>query len=370
MALSILTENEQNGDIEFQHSLLCTLAFPRSEQNSREYVHEQGGRILKLSAGDLYIASEGRMVPQPLPYGPKARMGFAHICGEALRSNDPAVELERSGRKFMSRMGIPDGGTAYDMMRLQMNAIAAVRMVLGYTGTDGRSNTVDMKPIHAFSAWEPQKDGGLWPSAIQLSVEFFDDLKKHAVPLSTNALRGLSGSALALDWYGFFAYRLHSLEKPLFLSWRALHAQMGHGYATAKDFRKRSLLALKAVLQVYPSANVEQVPGGLMLKPSPSPVARRAVGVLPSRADKVRASLPADPPAKPNQAHQTPVRHLNPHTIERFRRLYPSLDPYVCEDDFRYWLDTYPSAKQPHSYDAAFLGFAKKWAEKAKKAKV
>lgn len=173
-------------------------------------------------------------------------------------------------------------------------------------------------------------------------------------------MRGLSGSALALDWYGFFAYRLHTLEKPLFLSWGMLHAQLGQEYADAKDFKRWSLSAIKAVLEVYPSAKVEQVTGGLMLKPSPPPIARQCVGVLPSRADKVKASLPPlapDLPAPP----AAPVRRLHYKTIEKFKALHPRKDVYACEADFRYWLDTSPEDKEPENYDAAFLGFAKKW---------
>lgn len=352
MALCIVTEKEQE-EIEYQHSLLCALAFPRSRQNSREYVREQGGRMLKMSAGELFSEKNRCFIQQPIPYGPKARLAFMHICGEALRSNDPAVELERSARAFMSRLGISDAGSEYDMMRRQMNAIAAMRLLIGYT-KDGRSCTIDTKPIFLFETWEPQKYGGFWPSTIQLSLDFFNDLRKHAVPLSVNALRGLSGSALALDWYSFFAYRLHSLERPLFLKWGLLHAQLGHEYANPKDFKRKSLPAIKAVLEVYPSAKVEQVMGGLMLKPSPSPIARKAVGVLPNRADKVKADLMS------SAAAISSPRNLNTRTIERFQRLYPRFDCYTCEFDFRFWLDT-QATEQPRNYDAAFLGFAKSW---------
>jgi hypothetical protein len=63
----------------------------------------------------------------------------------------------------------------------------------------------------------------------------------------------------------------------------------------------------------------------------------------------VRRSLPAPAEAK----------NLKPVTVERFRKLYPRLDPYACKADFDAWLDE--GKEPPRHYDAAFLGFAKKW---------
>lgn len=353
-------ERQQSDSIEYQHSLLCALALPRSRQESREYVREWQGRILKLSAGDLYNGQ--RLVPQFLPYGPKARLAFMHICTEAVKTQSRYIETEGSARAFMQRIGIGDGGDQYRLFRQQMNALGACSLTLGYMKPSGKAATVTAKPIEEFEAWLTDDDGqpSLWSSSLILGEAFYKDLMQHAVPLSANALRGLSGSALALDWYGFFAYRLHTLERPLFLSWGMLHAQLGQEYADAKDFKKKSLPAIKAVLEVYPSAKVEQVRGGLMLKPSPPPIARQCVGVLPSRADKVKASLPPLAPALPAPP-AAPVRRLHYKTIEKFKALYPRKDVYACEADFRYWLNNSSKAAEPENYDAAFLGFAKKW---------
>ena len=51
-------------------------------------------------------------------------------------------------------------------------------------------------------------------------------------------------------------------------------------------------------------------------------------------------------------------RYLQTPTIEKFRKLYPRVDPYACKSDFDVWLIGKTS---PKSYDAAFLGFAEKW---------
>jgi hypothetical protein len=357
--LVFLDENTETrpDSVEYQHSLLCALTLPRSNQPGREYIREYQGRSLVLEAGSLYDGS--KWIPQPLPYGPKARLAFMHICSEAVKAQSRFVEIERSARAFMERIGLDDQGKNYRLFRKQMNALSACRLKLGYTKHDGKAVSFETKPIEQFEAWITNENGqpALWASCLTLSESFYVDLVKHAVPLSANALRGLSNSALALDYYGIFAYRLHALDKPLFLSWKQLHAQIGQEYADPKDFKKKSLPMIKAALDVYPSAKVEQVKGGLMLKPSPPPIAQQAVGVSRGLADKVKASLPV--PELP-----TPARCLHYKTIEKFKALYPRKDVYACEVDFRYWLET-SDAEPPENYDAAFLGFAKKWNEQS-----
>ena len=112
-----------------------------------------------------------------------------------------------------------------------MNALAACRFRLGYTSLDGKAGTLDVKPIEKFEAWTVNEGGQpvLWASDLILGDAFFNDLIKHAAPLSGKAIRDLSGSALALDWYGLLAYRLHSLEKPIFVSWDQMRDQMENG---------------------------------------------------------------------------------------------------------------------------------------------
>jgi hypothetical protein len=340
---------------EFQHSLLCILTLPRSRQPSREYIREYQGKSLVLEAGTLWDGQ--KWTQQLLPYGPKARLAFMHICSEAVKTQSRYIEIERSARAFMSKIGLDDQGNNYRLFRQQMNALAACRFRLGYTSSDGKAGTLDVKPIEKFEAWTVNEGGQpvLWASDLILGDAFFNDLIKHAAPLSGKAIRDLSGSALALDWYGLLAYRLHSLEKPIFVSWDQMRDQIGQEYKQVRSFKQQSLEAIKAVLEVYPSAKVEQVKGGLMLKPSPPPVAPKATGLERSLSKNVKASLPQP------EGLMISLCHLQPGTIESFRKRYPRLDPYACEADFRHFLNT-SAEEQPRNFDAAFLGFAKKWA--------
>ncbi len=63
------------------------------------------------------------------------------------------------------------------------------------------------------------------------------------------------------------------------LSWAALQAQFGADMKDPKKFRRDDLKAFRQALAVYPDAKVEQVDGGLLLKPSPPPIRRKVHAV-------------------------------------------------------------------------------------------
>ena len=80
---------------------------------------------------------------------------------------------------------------------------------------------------------------------------------------------------MAIDLYCWLTYRNSYLGKPTRVPWPALAAQFGADYGDRKDFKRRFLRALRQVLILYPSVRVEQVRGGILLKPAPSHVQRR-----------------------------------------------------------------------------------------------
>jgi hypothetical protein len=80
----------------------------------------------------------------------------------------------------------------------------------------------------------------LWPSTIRLSLDYFESLRKHAVPLNEADLGALAHSALALDVYAWLAHRLHRIppKEPVFIPWTALKAQFGPDYGRMIDFKR------------------------------------------------------------------------------------------------------------------------------------
>lgn len=337
--------------IEYQHSLFCQVGLPRSPQNSRVFEREFGRASLRIEAGALWDGE--RWVDRPLPSGPKPRLILIDINTELVRTRYPVVDMDRTARKYMARLGIKaDGGSAYTLFKNKMLDLVASRFTLGFIPQEGVAATLRTDPIKRFDGWMT-KEGEphtVWPGTLEVSRDYLESLIQHAVPHDPRALRGLAYSAMALDVYSLLARRLVTLENPVKVTWAQWHRQLGQEYACVKEFKKRFLEAVYAVLRVYPDAKIERIRGGLLLKPSPPPM-RGKIAVSVGLADHVRASLPAPPQEKP----------LKPETVAKFKAAWPSLDPYACRVDFDTWLEKLPE-RQPKQYDRAFLGFAKKWA--------
>jgi hypothetical protein len=98
-------------------------------------------------------------------------------------------------------------------------------------------------------------------------------------------LRQLSDLSTSLDLYIWLAYRLQSLSKPTPIRWAALREQFGSRYAKIGAFKRDFVKALAPAVAAYPEAVVRLADEGVVLHPSPPPVAKRIVAlpVLPSR---------------------------------------------------------------------------------------
>jgi hypothetical protein len=263
---------------DFLHAGLCQVGLPRSQVKALTFERSSGKVSLLLEAGKLWDGKTGEWVQQPLPYGTRPRLALVHVSTEAVRTRNPVVEVGRSAREFLIKLGIDTGGKEYRSFSAQMRALAACHMSLGY-GTD----TLSAKPIKRFSTWLNQSETApsLMPGVIELTPEFYESLTQFAVPLDPRALGALKHSALALDVYAWLAHRLHRVKGPAgsFLSWENLRQQFGQEYGEIKDFKREMTKVLRLVHAVYPDARIEKVNGGMKLLQSPSPVPKTSVVV-------------------------------------------------------------------------------------------
>lgn len=270
-------------ELRFLHTVLAQCSLPYREVPGRDYIRENGRASLIVSAGFLMHPETRRPVLQGIPHGAKPRLLLLHVCTEAVRLQSPVIPIADSMTAFMRDLGLTaTGGRNGTIGRFkeQLNRLAASRMQMVLDSGD-HATVVNPAPlIQRFDVWFPTdpRQRVMWPSEVTLSTEFFDSLKGHALPLDPRAIRALQGSARALDVYVWLAHRLPRVRsiKGDRVSWQALMGQFGGAGDDRKNFKASMLAALKAALAVYPAAKVDQVDGGLVLKPSRPPIARLA----------------------------------------------------------------------------------------------
>jgi hypothetical protein len=259
----------------YMYSGWCQTALPhkRPADNAAIWKLETDSMTLLVEPG-VRVMPSGDPAHVGVPFGAIARLILIYLQSEALRTGSRDVELGGSLRAFLGRLGIPVGGKTIKLVREQAERISRCRLTFHAKRQGGsllvNQNIVDVAMFVDDSADAEQ--GTLFVETARLSEIFFQQLRKHAVPLDEAAIRHIRNSSMALDVYCWLAYRLHSLSGPKPITWAALAGQFGAGIKLHKHFKPAFLENLALAQAVYRDARVEVTEAGLLLHPSPPPV--------------------------------------------------------------------------------------------------
>jgi hypothetical protein len=217
-----------------------------------------------------------------VPYGSRARLIMLYLQTEALKSGSREVELGKSLRAWFARMGIPPGGKSIRDVREQAERISRCRLsfhLAAFGGAPGGLVNQNIIDTAMFVDADDPAQGGLFLETAKLSESFFEQLKKHPVPIEEAAIRAISNNSMTLDIYCWLSYRLHVLTAPRPVTWAALKAQFGAGYGAVAQFKWKFQPNLQLALAVYREAKVEVNDRGVVLHPSKPPVSTRLVAI-------------------------------------------------------------------------------------------
>jgi hypothetical protein len=188
------------------------------------------------------------------------------------------IEVEDSLTSFTDRIGFTKDGRTIRTVKEQLTRLCASDFTFG-TAKDGRSWTTGGRVVRGFELWFPKNEAQrvLWPTLVELSLDYFQSLREHAVPLNLEALGALKESALALDIYTWLAQRLWRVHprEAAFITWAALKDQFGPDYGRMDHFKPKFRLALRDVHTVYSDARFELDGRGITLHHSSPPIRRR-----------------------------------------------------------------------------------------------
>jgi len=258
------------------HSVLALCGLPYRDPGpiARDYIREYGRNSLAVQSGYLKDPHTGKMTPQGLPYGPKARLLLLHICTMAVRQRSATIEIADSMSAFIRELGFSvTGGTRGTLTQFkeQLNRLAASRMQIGLWHGE-RTTTVNAQPIRSFDIWLPQNPDQklLWSSTLTLDLEFYESLREHALPVDVRALRAFSQSAKQIDMLLWLGYRLRKVERRYPISWEALKEQFGSNVKQLWKFKQGFVEDFEAIREVFPKLPVELTEKGLILSPCDS----------------------------------------------------------------------------------------------------
>lgn len=281
------------GKIGITYTGFCLTGLPHKRLADEAIWEKAGHRVtLMVEPGRLKLPGGGPAKYLGVPYGARARMILLYLQTQAVRTNSREVELGRSMRDWLGRMGLSWGGETGKALREQAARIAHCNLKFYWEGeeADGWVKGGFVRSGLRFHSTTHQTgQGDLWEDRVVLDEVFYDSLRQHPVPLRETALRELAAKSASLDLYIWLAYRLHTLQQPTPVRWAALAQQFGSNYGRLRCFRENFSKALAPAVAAYPEARVESNDDGLLLFPSRSPVAPKLVvlgaGKPPTRSD-------------------------------------------------------------------------------------
>lgn len=294
--LAIEAEDAKSaGALGFMARALVIATMPYKDPKTDAFVRTNGDFRLRIVAG-----YEGG-----IPYGIYPRLLMSWVATEAVRKQSPVIELGDSLSIFLKEvlnLRSRGGGERGSSTRVieQMKRLFGSLVTASYTGTqEHRGFTLkniliaeelelDDKEMNQLSQniyreegeqklWTPQAktEAGQWRSQVRLSDKFFAECITNPVPIDLRAYKALRASPLAMDVYTWLTFRMsYTQKRSRPIRWESLMMQFGSGFNTndidqaTRDFKKAFLRALKMVAVVYPQANVEINPNGLVLLPS------------------------------------------------------------------------------------------------------
>jgi len=271
---------DEDAGIGFLYSGWCQAALPHKKLADDAVWKVQTERVtLVVEPGRRNLLGDDTQFVG-VPYGSRARLILLYLQSEALRTKSRDIALGRSLSAWLERLNIPIGGKSYRDVREQADRLSRCRLTF-HVLQSGRAGLINQNIVDTamFVADSNSSQGNLFCETARLSETFYEQLKKHPVPLEDAAIQAISNNSQALDVYCWLAYRLHVLPQARTVSWPALFSQFGSSYKKLAHFKMRFIDALKVATAVYPDANVELVDKGLTLKPSRPPVAPRVTAV-------------------------------------------------------------------------------------------
>lgn len=279
IAAEILADEAQR--IGITYSGFCLTGFPHKKLADEAAWEKKGHKVTLLVEPGRMKVGPGPAVLFGVPYGARARIIMIYLQTQALRSGGRQVQLGRSMRDWMIRMGLSSGGETAKALRDQARRISACHIKFFWSALDGegrRGEGFKKGGIVAsgffFREEEEERQGTLFEDIVTLDEAFYEALRDHPVPLLESAIRRLKEKSLALDIYVWLAYRLHSLKQPTSVTWLSLFAQFGTGFRLARQFKPYFLEALAAATAAYPDARITVEAEGIVMHPSRPPIAK------------------------------------------------------------------------------------------------
>ena len=262
-----LKDYGQDQDVKMFTRMMLQTVIPRKTTDKREILIRNGHWEIGIQAG----------MKEKLPSGSLPRLILIWTIAEAIRTQSRTIYLGSSLAEFMEELGISDhtGGRWGSITRVKTAArrLFNARVSIFYTGPEGYAvdNIQFADRVRAYWTTAQHNQLDIEGHAVELHELFFKYIVRQPFPLDMNILKALARSPLGIDLYVLLAYRMWNInkrKKPVAISWRQLHQQLGQPYTNVKRFAQEARRELKKIELAWPSLRYETPRGRLIIRVS------------------------------------------------------------------------------------------------------
>ncbi len=264
---------EAEEDVGFSSNIFMVFGLPTRKLKDRPAYWTKETSLCKLTIM--------RHEKYDVPYGCYARMNQIFIDTEVRTKNTNVIDVGRSLRDYVTKLGYKDGKANKALLRQLINYVTSVIRVEPGDRVTGRIMGIQSVVARAWDIFFDVKNPGqlmLSRGEIILDEGYARYIHEHSVPLDMNLVRCFKRNPLALDFYRFLAYRNNGLRKSTSFPDHLLFEQLGTEQLTDKVTRNR-LRRILRLIQMYWPVKAKFEDGYFELQASAPAVERK----IPSR---------------------------------------------------------------------------------------
>lgn len=274
---TLTREIEGGSEVGYSYSAWCLAGLPHRERPAGEDWLIKTDFAQLLVRPGVRVRDDDTREPLAVPSGTLARLLLIDWQSEAYERGSREITLGRNPNALLTRLGMSRGGPVTRKLADQLERLSTCTIDFRF-GNDRAAVVVNERLVEAFvytGGEDPRtKRHARWIERIVLSEAFYRELRRHPVLVDRAAIRDIQSSPRAIDTYLWLAFRLHALEEETMVSWAALWRQFGREFKSLKSFKGEFQEPLALALAVYRAAKVGTTDRGLLLAPSPPPIAR------------------------------------------------------------------------------------------------
>ena len=277
--LNYATEQElglAEQSIGYSARVWAQVSLPYRDPGPTPYWERKNGDVALTMRPALLSHADGTRY-EAYAYGILPRHALTWLSTEAVKTQQPVIELGSSMSSFMEKIGLSHGGRDANRLTEQLRRLFGSQLsVQGLAVTEGGRGefTQYFQIANKVQLWFSDNDAiaenntGLWSSQVTLSEEFFRSIVESPVPIDINATKALGSSPMRYDIYTWSTHRVFTLSRETRIKWEDLNKQFGAQYKNLRAFKAAFIRNLEVICKIYPELNVRPEKDYLVLYPS------------------------------------------------------------------------------------------------------